>query len=95
MASAVNQRVFDCPSAGGFLISDHQADLDHLFEPDEIVTYRSLDELGELIPRYLAEPAERMAVVERAQRRIAAHHTIRHRLETLESYLRERFSLVN
>ena len=92
MATAVNQRVFDCPAAGGFLISDDQSDLDELFDADEVVTYGSLEELTELIPRYLADGDARHTVIERAQRRIAAHHTVRHRLDTLETFLKARFA---
>lgn len=93
MKSAVNQRVFDCPAAGGFLITDAQGDLEQLFDPDsEMVTYSDLDELAEKVAYYLARPQERMAIVRRAQERIAAHHTFRHRLQSLEAYLRERFA---
>jgi spore maturation protein CgeB len=92
MMSAVNQRVFDCPAAGGFLITDAQSDLEELFDLDsEVVTYRDLDELADKVAYYLKHPDERKAIVRRAQRRIAAHHTHRNRLESLDTYLRERF----
>lgn len=93
MASAVNQRVFDCPAAGGFLITDAQDDLEELFDPDaECITYRSLDELVELIARYRADAYERRRVVAQAQARIFAQHTHAHRLKSLEDYLRDRFA---
>ncbi|MCP4639057.1 MAG: glycosyltransferase [bacterium] len=89
MGSAVNQRVFDCPAAGGFLISDRQGDLDEFFDPDsEVVTYASLEELEDKVRYYLARPDERAALVRAAQRRIAAHHTHAHRLKALEVYLK-------
>lgn len=92
MASAVNQRVFDCPAAGGFLITDAQEDLHSLFEPDlEVVIYHTLDELPELIARYRADPHERRRVVAKAQARIMAQHTHAHRLKALEGYLRNLF----
>jgi len=92
MESAVNQRVFDCPAAGGFLITDAQADIEDLFDPEtEAVTYRSLDELEDKVAHYLAHPDERLPIIERAQRRVAAHHTHAHRLEALEGYLKERY----
>jgi spore maturation protein CgeB len=93
MSSAVNQRVFDCPAAGGFLITDAQGDLEELFDPGtEVVTYSDLGELEEKVLFYLDHPEARAAVVDRAQRRIAAHHTHRHRLDALAVYLRERFA---
>jgi spore maturation protein CgeB len=91
MKSAVNQRVFDCPAAGGFLITDAQGDLEELFEPDEVVTYSSLDELNDKATYYLAHPEQRVAVVRRAQRRIGEQHTHAHRLHALEGYLKERY----
>lgn len=91
MKSAVNQRVFDCPAAGGFLLTDAQRDIEELFDADEVVTYASLDELEEKAAYYLAHQAERVALVERARRRVAAHHTHACRLRALESYLKERY----
>lgn len=92
MASAVNQRVFDCPAAGGFLITDAQEDLHSLFDPDEeVVIYRTLEELTELIARYRVDSNERRRVVAKAQARIMAQHTHAHRLKALEGYLRNIF----
>jgi len=45
MATAVNQRVFDVPVCGGFIINDLQDDLNHLFNPNHLVTYESIDDL--------------------------------------------------
>ncbi len=92
MRWAVNQRVFDCPAAGGFLLSDAQQDLRELFEADEVATYDTLDELEDKAAYYLRHPEERTAMVLRAQRRITAHHTHAHRLLALEAFLKERFA---
>lgn len=93
MKTSVNQRVFDCPAAGGFLLTDHQADLEELFDADtEVATYASLDELADKAGHYLRHPEARREIVLRAQRRVLAHHTLRHRLEFLEAYLKERFA---
>ena len=92
MRWTVNQRVFDCPAAGGFLVSDNQKDLAEFFELDsEAVTYDSLDELEDKVRHYLARPSAREAVIRRAQARIEACHTHAHRLKALEDYLRERY----
>ncbi len=93
MKTAVNQRVFDCPAAGGFLITDAQRDLEDLFDSDsEVVTYASLEELKDKVAYYLAHPEVQLAIIERAQRRIAAHHTHAHRLQTLETYLKSLYA---
>jgi len=92
MKTTVNQRVFDCPAAGGFLITDAQPEIESLFDADEVVTYASLEELLDKTRYYLNQPDERAAIVRKARRRILAEHTHRHRLEGLEAFLRERFA---
>jgi spore maturation protein CgeB len=94
MRDAVNQRVFDCPAAGGFLITDDQPDLHELFDVEkEMVTYTSLPELSDKINHYLARPEARSAIVERARARVLSEHTHRHRLQALENYLKPRFGV--
>ena len=93
MASTVNQRVFDCPAAGGFLLSDDQADLDNLFDRDsEVVTYQSPEEARDLLCYFNAHPEARRPVIERAQARIRAQHTYHHRLHRIVDILRHRFA---
>jgi spore maturation protein CgeB len=93
MKTAVNQRVFDCPAAGGFLITDDQADLAELFDLDsEVVIYATLDELEDKVAYYLKHPKQRIPIVQRAQQRITGHHTHAHRLQALEAYLRQRYA---
>ncbi len=93
MRTSVNQRVFDCPAAGGFLITDAQGDLEEFFDPEtETVTYATLDELEDKVCFYHSRPDARATIIQAAQRRIAAHHTHAHRLRDLETYLRERFA---
>ncbi len=93
MPTAVNQRVFDCPAAGGFLLTDAQADLEELFDPDtEVAVYRSNEECRDRLRYYRDRPEARGTVVANARRRIQAHHTYERRLETLAGILRERFA---
>ncbi len=89
MQHAVNQRVFDCPAAGGFLLSDAQADSSTLFEPDsEAAVYHSWDECLSLLRFYRRHPASRMPIIQKAQRRILAEHTYAHRLGAIVSWLK-------
>jgi len=89
MATAVNQRVFDCPAAGGFLLTDAQADLKDLFEVDrEIACYNSMEESVEMIAWYRARPAVRREIAARAQARILNEHTYAHRLRAMVEILR-------
>jgi len=93
MRDAVNQRVFDCPAAGGFLITDNQPDLyAHFDVAREVVTYESLPELADKIAYYLKKPEERSAVARLARKRILENHTHAHRLRDLETYLKAQFA---
>lgn len=90
MPSAVNQRVFDVPAAGGFVLTDAQPELHEAFDVDagEAVCYANGAELAELAARYAADARARAQVVARAQRRILAEHTYVHRLAKVVAHLR-------
>ncbi len=90
MKGAVNQRVFDVPVCGGFLLTDHRRQMEDLFEPGrEIVCYEDPDEIPGLVRHYLPREGERRAVVEAARRRILAEHTYDLRLASLARTMRE------
>jgi spore maturation protein CgeB len=92
MASAVNQRVFDCPAAGGFLLTDAQAALEELFDPEtELTTWRSLDECRDKLRFYRDHPKARKDIIRNARRRILAEHTYENRLEKIAALVRDRF----
>ena len=92
MPTAVNQRVFDGPAAGGFLLTDAQSALQDLFDRrDEVVCYESVEQCAELLQWYRRHPAARRDVVSRARKRILSDHTYLHRLKAIASILQERF----
>lgn len=89
MKGAVNQRVFDVPACGAFLLTDRREQLAALFEEGrEVVCYGEPDEIPELVQRYLKNPAERARTAQAARARILAEHTYEHRLETLYAAMR-------
>jgi spore maturation protein CgeB len=89
MATAVNQRVFDCPAAGGFLLTDEQGQLGELFDQEkEIVGYSTLEEARELMTWFLDRPGARREIIEHAQRRIFGEHTYRHRLDRIAEQMK-------
>lgn len=93
MKGAVNQRVFDVPASGGFLLTDSRRQLETLFDPDtECAAYTSPGEIPDLIRRFLSDTGERRAVAAAARKRILARHTYRHRLTELVSVMRRTFS---
>ncbi len=89
MKGAVNQRVFDVPATGSFLLTDYREQVENLFEPGrEIICYHSPEEATALAERYLAAPAERAAVAGAARERILREHSYEHRVKTLTARMR-------
>ncbi len=84
MKGAVNQRVFDVPACGSFLITDQRRQMDLLFEPGrEVVAYADPEEIPDLVRFYLRHPLERERISQAARRRILQEHTYDLRLTKL------------
>ncbi len=84
MKGAVNQRIFDVPACGGFLITDYRKQIDNLLEPgSEVVYYQEKGEIRELVRYYLDNPDQRKKISLQARKRILAEHTYDHRLMEL------------
>jgi spore maturation protein CgeB len=83
MTTAVNQRVFDVPVSGNFLITDFQKDIEEFFDSDEIVTYSSLEELHEKYTWYASSEESRTNVINKARARILQQHTYKNRYQTI------------
>lgn len=93
MPTAVNQRVFDIPLAGGFVISDAQADVYELFDVGtQAAVFNDACELKSLYHHYRRRPQARLEMVKRAQHRIRSCHTFQHRMTYVLSALKQRFS---
>ncbi|NLE01069.1 MAG: glycosyltransferase [Fibrobacter sp.] len=80
MKTAVNQRVFDVPACGGFLITDYQDDISQLFDENEIVVYGSVDELKEKIDYFKNHESDREKISSLAREKILKEHTYYNRL---------------
>jgi spore maturation protein CgeB len=92
MKGAVNQRVFDIPACGGFVLTDRREQLLLAFDPDETACYDEPGQIPDLTRHYLAHPAERRRIADKARRRILAEHGYRHRLAVLIAAMRRRFA---
>jgi len=93
MGTAVNQRLFDVPACGGFLLTDHQESLEELFNVgEEVITYRDLAEIPDLVRFYLGNPTAREKLAGRGRKRVLSQHTYRHRLQTLIETMQTRYS---
>jgi spore maturation protein CgeB len=92
MGAAVNQRVFDVPACGAFLLTDRQEALDELFEVGrEMIAFRDPDEIPELADYYLRHPEARRETAARGRERVLKEHTYRHRIAGVISAMRARY----
>lgn len=83
MPHTVNQRVFDVPICGGFLLTDRQGALCELFADDEVAVYDGIDTVAETARHYLKHPAARRETAGKARRRVLGEHTYGHRMGTV------------
>jgi spore maturation protein CgeB len=92
MKTAVNQRVFDVPACGGFLLGDWQEDMELFFDVGkEAVCFRSVEEAASLAAHYLGNEGERKRIADAARRRVLAEHTYEIRMASLVAAMGERF----
>ncbi|WP_031478945.1 CgeB family protein [Maridesulfovibrio frigidus] len=92
MKGAVNQRIFDVPSCGGFVLTDHREQMDDLFEPErEIISYSCVEDIPDIMERCLKDTQMRKKVSGAARKRILAEHTYEHRLMELLDKMRKTF----
>jgi spore maturation protein CgeB len=92
MKGAVNQRVFDVPAAGAFLLTDRRAQVERLFEPGrEIMLYDGPEDAADKLAFCLADADLRRRVAEAGRARVLAEHTYGHRLRELVAAMRRAF----
>lgn len=93
MGKAVNQRVFDVPACGAFLLTDHQESMEGLFEVGkEVVTYRDRGEIADLARFYLRNDAARETIAKKGRERVLAEHTYKLRIGTILRRLKETYA---
>lgn len=86
--SGIPLRAFDILGAGGFLLTNYQADFNDCYIPGEdFVFYESTEDLLQKIDYYLTHEDERTAIAESGFQRTAANHTYHHRVEEILTYL--------
>ena len=89
MKGAVNQRIFDVPATGSFVLTDWRPQMEALFDRDEMACYHSADEIPELVGRFLKYPEERKTMAAKARKRVLAEHKWEDRLKKLVETMRE------
>ena len=92
MGAAVNQRVFDVPACGAFLLTDHQEALDEAFHiGKEVVVFEDPEEIPDLVRFYLDNPQARRVIAASGRKRVLREHTYRHRLQQVVEEMRSRY----
>ena len=85
-----HHRVFQATACGAFMLTDWREDAAALYEPgEEVVYFKSLDELGGLIDEYLADEPARRRIAEAGRRRFLAEHTAARRMAEFSRVLTE------
>lgn len=86
--SGIPLRAFDILGAGGFLLTNYQADFHDCYVPGEdFVFYESREDLLDKIDYYLNHETERAAIARHGFETTAAHHTYKHRIQEMLDYL--------
>jgi len=92
MKGAVNQRVFDVPACGAFLLTDRRAQVERLFEPGrEIMLYDGPEDAAEQLKRCLGDPGLRARVAAAGRARVLAEHSYDHRLRSIFAAMEQAF----
>jgi len=72
----IKARLFEVPGMGGFVMTEPAPELQRFFRiDDEVVTFRSVDELARKLAFYLTHPEDRDRIAEAAHARVALEHT--------------------
>jgi spore maturation protein CgeB len=92
LITAVNLRVFDVPAAGGLLLTDWREDLDLLFDVSrEVLVFRSVPEMNDLIAHYERRPAQREQLIAAGRARVLRDHRLEQRMQQLAQLAEEAF----
>ncbi|MGE4299896.1 MAG: glycosyltransferase [Desulfovibrionaceae bacterium] len=86
----VNPRTFELAACGAFQLVDERALLPGLFQPGELATFASMDDLLEKLHHYLNHPDEREALARAARERVLADHTYAARMDALMAFIASR-----
>ena len=74
--NAVNPRVFEILSCGGFPLIEYTKDLDTLFNVGrEVIAFKGIEDMIAKINYYLSHPEERNEIIERGRKKVVSEYT--------------------
>ncbi len=89
--TSLNQRDFNCPLVGGFLLTDWVEKADAFFIPGkELMFYHDTEDLKGKIAYFLNHEEERKDIIERGKRRVMKDHTYASRVPKVIDTLNQR-----
>lgn len=89
--SSMNQRDFNCPLVGGFLLTDWVEQADQYFKPDhEMIFYHSIEDVTQKIEHYLNHDDERQQIIQKGRERVLKDHTYEARVPGIIKTLNRR-----
>ncbi len=92
MKNAFNQRVLDVPVSGAFVLTDYRSQMDSILEDKkEVISYRNVEEIPELVAYYLKNESQREKIVKKGRERILSEHTWEHRVKKIIETLKKRY----
>ncbi|WP_291326076.1 glycosyltransferase [Desulfovibrio sp. UCD-KL4C] len=91
-AASLNQRIFDVPACGSFLLTEYNSALENLFEPGkEVACYDKDDNIQGVISKWLSDEKGREKIIRAGMKRIFAEHTYQHRIIKIISKMNQFF----
>jgi spore maturation protein CgeB len=91
---AGNMRLFEATSAGSFLLTQHQSNIERYFKPGyEVETFKDKNELAEKINYYLDHSEEREAIAKRGYERCVGEYNMHNRVREFDRILKKYLSL--
>jgi spore maturation protein CgeB len=83
-----NMRTYEATGCGALLLTDYAPGMENLFVPGkEVVMYRSLGELAEVLKRCLEREDETAAISKAGQAACLARHSYTQRIKEFEAIL--------
>lgn len=87
-ATVLGLPAFQVPASGGCLLTEWVEELEEAFEPGvEVLTFRSIDELLELVDRYAGDPETRSRIGSAGRKRCVAEHSLLARAEVIKRFI--------
>lgn len=84
VGKSINNRTFDAAACGSFQLIEFKEDLpEHFIENEELVCFRSYQELLQKLDYYMQSKEERERIANNARERVLGEHTFKHRLDKM------------